>query len=171
MTVWNSLRQSEVLSCVLSGFQRVMKNVRQSLMLWGYYYVFCGVLMSLEWFWKVSQVFLRGVSKHYHGFWAVKKGYWSFWGVLWRSSMFWGLLSVSHAFLTVNGGFEMFSDVLCYFETFEILSWILSCSVRFLEVQKHSMTFWFHVECFRGFWIILKGSKVIFDILWVLRQS
>ena len=45
---WDVLRQSEVFLCVLSGFKRVMKNVRHSLTLWGCFDIFSGVLMGLE---------------------------------------------------------------------------------------------------------------------------
>ena len=51
----------------------------------------------------------------------------------------------------VPGCFEIFSDFLGYFEAYEVLSWILSCFVRFLKVQKRSMTFWCDVRCSLGF--------------------
>ena len=58
----------------------------------------------------------------------------------------------------------MFSDVLGCSE-------ILSCSVRFLKVQKRSMTFWCDVRFSLGFWKIAEGSKIFFDVLLILRQS
>ena len=50
MTFSDVLKQSEVFSCVLSIFERVIKNLRHCLTLLGCFDVFPGVLMGLEQF-------------------------------------------------------------------------------------------------------------------------
>ena len=48
MTLRDVLRLSEVFACVLSGFKRVMKNVRLSLTFCACFDIFSGILIGLE---------------------------------------------------------------------------------------------------------------------------
>ena len=98
---------------------------------------------------------------------VVQKCSWRFWSNLWRLRMYRGLPRLFHGFWKVSERTETYSDMLRFFFWHsEALSWVLSCSETFLNVQKRSLT----LRLFRRCWKVPEASKTFVHTLEFFRN-